>query len=1529
MAHYSAYDGIPNSASYDAYHDPDRQLSRNHPSTYPHPYNNPIPNNNLGISYSPDGKTTDNNHISPNFAGSSSLSNRYSLGNNENKASKSTKQSISNSRGTEYYHDNPNNVHNSNNSSSSSSYHHPQGTDTTPSSYPPNQGQYDDTASTNYNETRTTRACEACHRAKAKCQGDGIVPCSSCIRRNIECVYVEQKKRGPKTGALKALQVELNTLRAALKTGTTSTASGTPSSLNPSSHPNGGPLSSVSSTVVPPVPTNSDSGGKSTTDSKNKNKRNRPSNGTTPSSVSNPTPSVPSSSSHIISNATTPKGGYIYNNSSTTDPYAAYTPSSSSSHHHHHHHHHDHHTYPSDHHHQHTRLQPLPNSSGNEYPIPEYTYYGTYHGIPPTMGAWITLPSLSHNTNIGGGGSFGDSYSSSTEYMYDNGNMNQEVCDFMYPHSEPIIASHENEVKYIRLYFLYSNAVLPMVCKTDFYYAGIKLRLWDMLASVCEDTIPVCDHDGGDCASMSFAPLSAFSLQQQHNEANIESSIPTTNGNTVPSSTTTTTNSCNQSSFTPSLSLSTTNNKFTAPSVRQASLLGAAAFAGNSGSLTPSSLPPPLLTSGPSMIGMTNGLGSPNEGRSLSPLQRLPLTAASNASFLYGGDDDENAFVGSWQIGRRTTTTNTHEFDNSNHGLESPFLTGSSISNYHQQQNELYIENNQQSMSSSSASSTVIHTHNNPSSSSSLSSSTFLASTNPAFGSASTTVSANNHHNSIITPVQSDDDNDENSAGHEVRKRIANLHPLPKGLLRPPKRYVRATPELVEAHLKRLSTQVLAPSSLTQGRLEACKAAYYGVLAIGARMDLQPLLADAYFNRARKALSRCFDEPCIETISGSMLCAYYMCGVAATGDMLRAKLYISLANEMADGLETSVAAVKRRERINTFSSDRPKEQQQQQQPGNNTNPSNVHSTDKNNGSKTNSSSQAVSKKRKVAYDLKPESTNLPVVVVTPPITPSSSTDSGIPQDILLSVRFLAQMTSAYRSGTVPALRAVSINSGNGTNANDSNEIDSPRGRVSRILAHVTDKTRRRVSTPDQLRRIAPQLLEALGEAERIDREFHVGAPMDFNTQAAIHTSRAVVLHACGDIDQALKYAEKALEVMNTELRHFLAYVCASVLVQLIPIFMAGNRMDKVKIVVSYLHDLSQMWPVGYVLLAKASRRVSYAQQQLTSIPTSSSSIAGGIPNNSGTMVNTGNTLSIKTVQDPSENNENSQTGNGTKTNRKSDTPVTPLDRLASVTETFGEPVHDDDNDEHLLPSSSTHESSSSSVSAYPATVQETTTTGEAFIKTSLESFIASPVMANNQSFLARLPSNGTTGTSTHTANMETDKFYSQSQPPPPPPSTSTNRTLSDLFGLRTTVSTNSFGVPVRSSSSGANTYPGNGNSFSSLPNPGNPLTVMSNDGQDIGPSSSTASSSIPPPPTAVLTRPKHSYSSNSIGATSTSSSNSRNSMNNNPNTTLVGGLGWDIDDFLFFEDMPLPSPLGTPYAPLVLSNHNNNNNNNK
>jgi hypothetical protein len=92
-------------------------------------------------------------------------------------------------------------------------------------------------------------------------------------------------------------------------------------------------------------------------------------------------------------------------------------------------------------------------------------------------------------------------------------------------------------MRFIRLYFLYANPLLPMVCKTNFYLDGLRLGLWDMTAAVslclldrflhscivtrlsylilrcamqmCEDTLPRCDHRTGDCAALAFTTIPA------------------------------------------------------------------------------------------------------------------------------------------------------------------------------------------------------------------------------------------------------------------------------------------------------------------------------------------------------------------------------------------------------------------------------------------------------------------------------------------------------------------------------------------------------------------------------------------------------------------------------------------------------------------------------------------------------------------------------------------------------------------------------------------------------------------------------------------------------------------------------------------------------------------------------------------------------------------------------------------------------------------------------------------------------------
>ncbi len=52
--------------------------------------------------------------------------------------------------------------------------------------------------------------------------------------------------------------------------------------------------------------------------------------------------------------------------------------------------------------------------------------------------------------------------------------------------------------------------------------------------------------------------------------------------------------------------------------------------------------------------------------------------------------------------------------------------------------------------------------------------------------------------------------------------------------------------------------------------------------------------------------------------------------------------------------------------------------------------------------------------------------------------------------------------------------------------------------------------------------------------------------------------------------------------MDNELRYFLVYMCASMLVQLISIYMECGKREGVEGIVSFLRDMTRMWPGGHV-----------------------------------------------------------------------------------------------------------------------------------------------------------------------------------------------------------------------------------------------------------------------------------------------------------------------------------------------------------
>ncbi|ORE03668.1 hypothetical protein BCV72DRAFT_27847 [Rhizopus microsporus var. microsporus] len=64
---------------------------------------------------------------------------------------------------------------------------------------------------------RTTRACVYCRKKKIKC--DGRHPtCSNCLQLQLNCVYAESKKRGPRKGYVQTLEERLTEMEKRLTT---------------------------------------------------------------------------------------------------------------------------------------------------------------------------------------------------------------------------------------------------------------------------------------------------------------------------------------------------------------------------------------------------------------------------------------------------------------------------------------------------------------------------------------------------------------------------------------------------------------------------------------------------------------------------------------------------------------------------------------------------------------------------------------------------------------------------------------------------------------------------------------------------------------------------------------------------------------------------------------------------------------------------------------------------------------------------------------------------------------------------------------------------------------------------------------------------------------------------------------------------------------------------------------------------------------------------------------------------------------
>jgi hypothetical protein len=1065
---------------------------------------------------------------------------------------------------------------------------------------------------------RVARACDACHRAKARCGGDGVHPCPACSRKGAPCVYSEAKKRGPKTGALKALQLEVLQLRAAL-------------------------AAQLEAANAAATEAGNGRGGGA--------KR-------------------PRRSSVLTEGYTPPAGGA----SGSATPSAA--------------------------------------SSG--------TRRLAYQPLALPYATFIPIP------------------------------------------EEPRIASLPAETHFVRLFFLFSNAVCPLVCKSNFYHAALRLGCLDVICNICEDTTPVCDHSGRGgpgCAAMTFSVIPGASALPRPagagkgrrgrlvgggpgrgadaSAAGVAAAAEVAAAECEAAGRNTGAASAGGAPLSARLCGSGDIDKGggagseLSPSAgfdrRAAAPVASVVALGAGGVVDPSPSPAGFLpaaafavaasvaTQPPQIEGATRPRLPPRysrrepapdvehaipilidgqpvlrraPGRDGAAAEDVEAAAAAAAAGGAGG-----AAVPSAQEKRQRRLSKASA---AGKGAAAATTAGPSWGRRPEGKPPVIVP----AGASLSGGSTTPHpacAADGPSPRNGMASGGGAASADEGdAASVASSASAADSPPASATPAPTFD------ADAPDSDRIPFV----------------VTKDLMALHARQLPEGYRDPALATPKLLAAAKAMYYGVLAVGARLDFKFPQSEAYFARCRESLSLAFDEPCVETFSACLLMGFYTCCCAANGDFLRSKMYVSLANEMADGMETSAAAARRRQRV---------------QGGGAGAGSAVAGVDaalygsSNGGSSSSSSAtgaataapgagSGLGKKRRQpdgggrAGDAPGDagsSQQPPQSSSGAALTPRSTADAdvstfSIPVDLLLSARFLAQLTSSYRSGAGAAavfaalvtnpdavLSAVRNTAGDASSGQGSGgegggggesggrgggsgssghatggvggggeptgvgaaaaaaagafaagagfpafalgsggpggvstiaglpssrgdassdgfgglagagasgtaeEWTTPRGRMSRLLSYVTMKTRRRISTTQELRALAPSLFALLDEAEGLVKAHGIGGTMSFMFLATVCASRAVVHSACGHGREAVLFAQRALALMDTDFRLFVDPIVASILVVLIPIAHGAGQGRLLERIMGVLRDTARMWPVGHLLLAKAERRLAY------------------------------------------------------------------------------------------------------------------------------------------------------------------------------------------------------------------------------------------------------------------------------------------------------------------------------------------------
>eukprot|EP01138_Halocafeteria_seosinensis_P010547 gb/GECG01010769.1/.p1 GENE.gb/GECG01010769.1/~~gb/GECG01010769.1/.p1 ORF type:complete len:923 (+),score=131.40 gb/GECG01010769.1/:1-2769(+) len=332
------------------------------------------------------------------------------------------------------------------------------------------------------------------------------------------------------------------------------------------------------------------------------------------------------------------------------------------------------------------------------------------------------------------------------------------------------------------------------------------------------------------------------------------------------------------------------------------------------------------------------------------------------------------------------------------------------------------------------------------------------------------------------------------------------------------------------------------PISFTRQTPAAASLLLNGVLAIGARLNMHHDRANIYAERARVCCVCGFDIPRLATVSGLLLLGYYRIGTSEKGDLSQAKLYVALANEMAHSIASKTVPRIDDERINSLDpppSDFADSCEWASHPG-----------------------------------------------------PWHEESEYLPANVAMTCKVLAQITAVSRSLSFSASEEALMRG-------SSNNEEAPRIRMTRILNFVGRKLRRRISTPQELSQWGPLMAGALEEAEKLVKEYRIGAAMNYSFLIQIHACKATLYYTCGNNAAAEEECNAVLNALKSPFRLYGGYVDTASLVMLIPVLFSCQRSDEVSWILHLLQERAKIWPLAKLLVGKAKRRVEYCKQGST------------------------------------------------------------------------------------------------------------------------------------------------------------------------------------------------------------------------------------------------------------------------------------------------------------------------------------------